>query len=84
VVLPETGSAAAAATAERLRSRVGAIVVPGTDARLSISAGVVSTVPSADETVDAILEKADRALYEAKRRGRNRVETYRESEDDRA
>lgn len=50
--------------------------MPGTQARLSVSVGVVSVVPDRNETVDAILDMADRALYEAKRLGRNRVEVF--------
>ncbi len=76
VILPETEVEAAKATAERLRSEVNAIRVPGTLTNLSISIGVVSEVPDGGETVDTILEQADQALYEAKRLGRNRVAVY--------
>jgi diguanylate cyclase (GGDEF)-like protein/PAS domain S-box-containing protein len=76
VVLPDTERTAATAIAERLRARVGETEVPGTSRTLSISVGVVAECPGGAETLDAILDKADRALYEAKRRGRNRVEVF--------
>jgi diguanylate cyclase (GGDEF)-like protein len=73
-LLPETSLAMALVTAERLRVAVRDEHVPteGQDISPSVSVGVASL----DETVrslDAILKKADRALYEAKNRGRNRV-----------
>lgn len=76
VILPETESEAARTIAERLRSGVNGITVPGTSTNLSISIGVVSAVPDAGDTVDTIIERADQALYDAKRRGRNRVSVY--------
>ncbi len=78
VVLPDTDEAAAKTIAERVRSQVGAIVVPGTTKALSVSVGVVSCLPNAEDTVDSILDTADRAMYEAKRLGRNRVEVHKE------
>lgn len=76
VILPETGTEAARSIAERLRSEVNGITVPGTSTNLSISIGVVSEVPEAGDSVDRIIERADQALYEAKRLGRNRVAVY--------
>ncbi len=77
VILPDSMADDAQAIAERLRTEVGRIIVPGTTASLSISIGIVSETPSRAETVDALLDKADRALYEAKRLGRNRTAIYR-------
>ncbi|MFW5884443.1 MAG: diguanylate cyclase [bacterium] len=76
VVLPNTDRTDATTIAERLRARVEEIIVPGTDEHLSVSVGVVTESPTPAETVDAVLDKADRALYEAKRLGRNRVEVF--------
>ena len=41
-----------------------------------ISFGIV-TYPTHGQTVEALLHAADRAMYEAKRRGRNRAVVYK-------
>ncbi len=76
VILPDSEIGAARAISERLRREVGSIIVPGTTAALSISIGIVSETPGSAETVDALLDRADRALFEAKRLGRNRIAVY--------
>jgi PleD family two-component response regulator len=44
---------------------------------LSISCGVATAYPERkDEGVNALIQKADKALYEAKRLGKNRVISY--------
>jgi two-component system cell cycle response regulator len=40
---------------------------------VTISAGVASALPTGDGDPAALVERADRALYEAKADGRNRV-----------
>ena len=76
VVLPDTDAADARVIAERIRSRVEDIRVPNEDAALSISIGLTTRDPSDVPSVDVILDEADRALYEAKGKGRNRVEQF--------
>jgi diguanylate cyclase (GGDEF)-like protein len=73
-LLPETSVAMALVTAERLRSAVQAEHVSndGRTILLSVSIGVAA-LDESSRTLDAVLKKADTALYEAKRRGRNRV-----------
>ena len=74
VMLPRTGLAAAAVIAERLRQRVEAIELPfGSERiRFTVSIGVGKVRPG-DASIEAGLLRADRALYEAKAAGRNRV-----------
>lgn len=74
VILPETDLVGALDVAERLRARVEAatIPLPGGEMRMSVSIGVASCEPD-EVTVERALGRADRALYEAKARGRNRV-----------
>lgn len=75
VVLRECPGETAQILCERLRTRVSQLVVDleGKSIRTSISLGLVSVGP--DEAVDAaeVIHRADRALYQAKSGGRNRL-----------
>lgn len=78
VVLAGTHPAGAAAVAEALRSRVEGLDIPHAGSpvsdRVTISLGVASMVPGRESSPADLISKADRALYEAKRGGRNRVQ----------
>ena len=73
-LLPGTGLAEAMALAERLRVAVAAMQlvpdagIPG----VTISVGIAAYRPG-DADVDDLVRRADRALYDAKHAGRNRV-----------
>lgn len=75
-VLPETDADGAAALAERLRLTVEQAVVvtsdDGREVRFTLSAGVAALRPG-DTSFEALLGRADQALYAAKGGGRNRV-----------
>ena len=72
--LPETDAGQAIQIMERLRSRVESspVLVAGHSVELSVSIGVASNAGTA-ETLEAVLARADAALYQAKREGRNRT-----------
>lgn len=76
VVMPRTTGDIACLAAERLRRSICAspFIIPGLAQPLdvTISIGVAAT-DGADDSADSLLKRADEALYEAKRAGRNRV-----------
>jgi len=73
VLLPATDSEGAAKLAENLRKAIEALQVNGLEHRLSASIGV-ATFPDICSNATNLVRMADRALYSAKERGRNRVE----------
>lgn len=76
VLLPETGLASAIAVAERIRCAIEAAPAQFEDARVRLTASFgVACRKSPAEPADALLQRADKALYAAKSGGRNRVAT---------
>ncbi len=74
VLLPGTDRAGGLRAAEKIRAAIATISVPGVDRNVSASFGVAVMPDDAGEP-DILLRKADRALYAAKRAGRDRVRT---------
>jgi diguanylate cyclase (GGDEF)-like protein len=74
IVLTETALGAAAAVAERLRAATtdAPLAVEGAAVPWSVSIGCAELAPG-EEEIEAPLKRADRALLDAKRAGRNRV-----------
>jgi len=77
IVLPDTDCEGAVSMAERFRKKIESLgqVHQHSDAGIvTISAGVACCQPSrAGSTPEKLIEKTDRALYAAKEKGRNRV-----------
>ena len=77
VTLPDATAETAHAIAQRLRASVAArrFALPGTPAQLpvTLSIGLALSGTGATPGADALLERADRALYAAKDAGRDRV-----------
>lgn len=76
IVLPSSLPAHACGTAERLRAEIEHAPVfleGGTPVEYTISCGVAAAAPWAATSTTGLIAEADRALYAAKRAGRNRV-----------
>jgi len=69
LLAPSTPGPAAVALAERVRALVAAEGIDG----LTVSAGIATAEGGGPADPLALRDRADRALYEAKRRGRDRV-----------
>ena len=79
VLLPQTSAPEALVIAERIRRRVETTPFPHGDEQrggaVTISVGAAAFGPRLD-TPESVIRGADTALYAAKSRGKNRVESY--------
>ena len=71
-ILPETDPTGGWVLAEKIRIGTADMRLAGSDARASVSVGVVS-YPDDGRTPDELMISADRAMYASKRAGKNRV-----------
>lgn len=77
IVLPETDGPSALKAAESFRSEVAAMGMPvhdqGPRLSVTVSVGVVTGLPGESLNFEALVNRADHALYQAKGTGRNAV-----------
>lgn len=76
VVMPDTDVALAHSIAERIRERVAELPFAVADGaqQLDVTVSIgLSWLEHADDSPETLLQRADQALYAAKRNGRNRV-----------
>ncbi|CCW19677.1 diguanylate cyclase/phosphodiesterase (GGDEF & EAL domains) with PAS/PAC sensor(s) [Sphingobium indicum BiD32] len=77
LLLVETNAAAAADVMERVRAEIGCLILPSAPrAHLRASFGVAE-LQAGDEQLDDLVARADAALYDAKRDGKDRVAIWR-------
>lgn len=80
ILLPTTNSEGAYRVAETIRTRVKALGIAHRDSQVckyvTLSAGIATTSPSANEGLESLIEAADIALYQAKKQGRDRCCVY--------
>jgi diguanylate cyclase (GGDEF)-like protein len=81
VLLPETKVGNTSVVAERIRTRLESTEMTCGDEKVVVTASIGIAGMEAPEAAEllspaALIDRADRALYSAKSRGRNRVETW--------
>jgi diguanylate cyclase (GGDEF)-like protein len=76
ILSPNTSKDSIFQAADRIRKAFAAHAFPGLDNRpLTISIGTASIPDASLDTEEKFIHAADMAMYEAKKKGRNRVET---------
>ena len=81
IVLPETKPGNTTVVAERIRKRLESTMLPCGESSVAVTASI--GIAGMDEQAEgdvlspaALIDRADRALYSAKSRGRNRIEMW--------
>ncbi len=75
VICPGIGVQEASALAQRLITEIENLII-GDGIKVTLSGGVAELDLDIDDTAISFIEKADDALYQAKRMGRNRIAEY--------
>lgn len=74
VIMPETSLEEAVQAAERIRAQIAEVGLDGEGEWIAVTASIgVAVFPEDGETPEELLRAADRAMYQAKRAGKNAV-----------
>jgi len=77
VLLPNTEAEGAYVVARTICDRLDALKLPHARSEIepyvTLSCGIATTIPSPQQSPDSLIHSADRALYQAKSEGKNRI-----------
>jgi diguanylate cyclase (GGDEF)-like protein len=77
IILPDTNHYGALFVANTIRQQVEQLKLPHQKSEIcryvTISMGVATSIPNSNQSVSDLIQEADRALYQAKAKGRNQV-----------
>jgi len=76
-LLPDTNNVGAGEVAERIRAGIAGtpLQMRGEDVPITVSVGV-ATYPDHGRSIDVVMQRADSAMYGAKKRGKNQVANF--------
>ena len=83
LILPSTNTAEALEFSDRLHNVVNKAVLKYQDEIIhySVSIGLASSQPGTNDSIDKLLARADLALYQAKRGGRNQTAIFNDIDE---
>lgn len=81
ILLPDTNMAQAVAVAERIQGHIRASAA---QPKVTASMGIASFVHDQHDNLDALIGRADAALYRAKQQGRDRIEVDQQADQPRS
>lgn len=81
MVLPETNSEDAYKIGEEIRIKIKALEIPNEDSLvaesiMTMSFGLATTIPNREDRVEDFIDLSDKALYQSKATGKNKVTLY--------
>jgi diguanylate cyclase (GGDEF)-like protein len=77
IILAETGKEEARYAAERIRQAIESKPIKAYDENLKVTASIgIASFPDDAKDIQALIDRADEAMYKAKEAGRNRVYVY--------
>ncbi len=81
IILPETNAEAAYNIAEKMRIEIQDLNIPNEDSltnngSMTMSFGLASIIPSQEDSLEDLIDWADKAMYRSKEEGKNQVTIY--------
>ena len=77
VILPNTNKTGSIAVAEKIRSRLKRVSLRSDSREIQVTFSMgIATYPQCAASKELLIEKSDRALYESKNRGKNKITHY--------
>ena len=77
VILPNTNKTGSIAVAEKIRSRLKRVSLRSDSREIPVTFSMgIATYPQCAASKELLIEKSDRALYESKNRGKNKITHY--------
>lgn len=77
ILLPNTNKQQAQKLANKLLDKISSSTIEAINKPMTVTIGVAEHSPKQENDLHALIKHADRALYEGKNQGRNRVVVYR-------